>query len=62
MFKLRRGLFAQNPVVDDGGIIYVSEKEVRPAGSSDVGELLRDGLTIAASAVTVLVPLFLVFR
>ena len=62
VFKLRRGLFAQNPVVDDGGVIFVSSKEERPAGSSDVGELLRDGLAIAASAVTVLVPIFLAFR
>jgi protein involved in polysaccharide export with SLBB domain len=62
VFKLRRGLFAQNPVVDDGGIIYVSQKEERPAGGADIGNVLRDTLAIAASAVTVIVPIILAFR
>ncbi len=62
VYKLRRGLFSQNPVVDDGGIIYVSPKEERPANTTDVGALLRDGLAIAASAVTVIIPIILAFR
>lgn len=62
VFKLRRGLFAQNPVVDDGGVIYVSEKEERPENAMDVGALLRDSLAIAASAVTVIIPIILAFR
>ncbi len=62
VFKLRRGLFSQNPVVDDGGVIYVSQKEERPDGGPVVSTLLRDTLAIAASAVTVIVPIILAFR
>ncbi len=62
VFKLRRGLFSQNPIVDDGGVIYVSAKEERPADAANVGNVLRDTLAIAASAVTVIIPIILAFR
>ena len=58
VFKLRRGLFAENPVVDDGGVIYVSEKPAEVAGTGpSVGEVVQNVLAIAASAVTVIVPI-----
>ena len=56
-FKLRRGLFAQNPVVDDGAVIYVAPEPERTGEGSDLSETLRDSLAIVASAATVIVPL-----
>lgn len=56
-FKLRHGLFAQNPVVDDGAIIYVSPEPERTGERGDLSQTLRDSLAIVASAATVIVPL-----
>ena len=57
VFKLRRGLFSQNPVVDDGGTIFVSSKPETEGSETSLGDHLRDGLTILASAATVIVPI-----
>ena len=58
-FKLRGGLFPENPVVDDGATVNVVP-EPEPEGEGvDTAQVVRDTLTILTGAVTVLVPLIL---
>lgn len=57
VFKLRQGLFSQNPVVDDGGVIYVSEQPEEDESGTSLGDNLRESLTILASAATIIVPI-----
>ncbi|MEM8598582.1 MAG: SLBB domain-containing protein, partial [Bacteroidota bacterium] len=60
-FKLRRGLFPQDPVVDDGAAIRV-EREQEDEEPVDVGEIIRDTLTILSGTATVLVPLIIALQ
>ncbi|MEL7364023.1 MAG: SLBB domain-containing protein, partial [Bacteroidota bacterium] len=60
-FKLRRGLFPEDPVVDDGGTILV-EREPEDEEPADVGEIIRDALTILSGTATVLVPLIIALQ
>ncbi|MEM9997384.1 MAG: SLBB domain-containing protein [Bacteroidota bacterium] len=60
-FKLRRGLFPEDPVVDDGAVIRV-EREPEEEESADVGEIIRDTLTILSGTATVLVPLIIALQ
>ncbi|MEL7170243.1 MAG: sugar ABC transporter substrate-binding protein, partial [Bacteroidota bacterium] len=60
-FKLRRGLFPEDPVVDDGATILV-EREPEDEEPADVGEIIRDALTILSGTATVLVPLIIALQ
>ena len=58
-FKLRQGLFPDDPVVEDGAIIRVLTKEDDEKDRVDAAQVVRDTLTILTGAVTVLVPLII---
>ena len=58
-FKLRGGLFPENPVVDDGATIAVVPEPAPEGEGVDTAQVVRDTLTILTGAVTVLVPLIL---
>ncbi|MEM6782674.1 MAG: SLBB domain-containing protein [Bacteroidota bacterium] len=60
-FKLRRGLFPEDPMVDDGAIVRV-ERKPEEEDSNDVGEIIRDTLTILSGTATVLVPLIIALQ
>jgi protein involved in polysaccharide export with SLBB domain len=57
-FKLREGLFPEDPVVEDGAIIRVLTEEEDPNDEGvDAAEIVRDSLSILTGAATVLVTL-----
>ncbi|MBO6577045.1 MAG: SLBB domain-containing protein [Rhodothermales bacterium] len=55
-YRLRRGLFPQNPVVTDGAVISVSRKQDVPSEErTDVGQIITETISVLSAALTAIV-------
>ncbi len=62
-FRVRRGLFKSNPVVDEGAQIFVTKKPPREPGDRiDIGRTIVDTVGIVSSTLTIIVLARQAFR